>query len=163
MKLKKLKTIAATLALAAIAFFGFHALATADIVSPDNTITPQAGIASGAAQSNAAALTATTGRTQYITGFDISGSGATAASVIEVTVTGLATSAGGTLKYEVPILAGVTAPAFGSSTTNGPSLYSVRFPVPLPASATNTAITVTCPSFGSGNTNASVCVYGYLK
>ena len=112
-------------------------------------------------QSNAASLAATSAKTNYITGFDLSGGGATAASVIEVTVTGLASGAGTTLKYEVAIAAGVTAPAFGTAATN--AVYSIRFPQPLPASATNTAITVTCPSFGAGNTNASVCVYGYQK
>ncbi|WP_283807294.1 hypothetical protein [Bradyrhizobium sp. Tv2a-2] len=37
----------------------------------------------------------------------------------------------------------------------------VQFNPPLPASAANTAITVSCPSLGSGNTNNSVNVYGY--
>ena len=133
----------------------------ADIVSPDNTVVYVAGQAGGAAQSNAASLAATSAKTNYITGFDLSGGGAPAASVIEVTVTGLASGAGTTLKYEVAIAAGVTAPAFGTAATN--AVYSIRFPQPLPASATNTAITVTCPSFGAGNTNASVCVYGYQK
>ena len=41
--------------------------------------------------------------------------------------------------------------------------FSVRFPQPLPASAVNTAITVTVPSFGAGNTNAAVVVYGFMK
>jgi hypothetical protein len=120
----------------------------------DNTITPQVNGASGAAQSNAATLPATANRTQYLEGFDITGGGATAASIIEVSVTGLA---GGTIKYELNILAGVTGPM------NAQGGFSVRFPEPLPASGTNTAITVTVPSFGAGNTNASVVAYGYLK
>jgi hypothetical protein len=153
-------TFLALVILAIALFIGFAAT-RADIVSPDNTISPVAGLASGAAQSNAASLAATSGRTNYITGFDITGGGATAASVIEVSVTGLSTAAGSTLKYEVAIAAGVTAPAFGTAATN--AVYSVRYPVALPASGTNTAITVTCPSFGAGNTNASVIVYGYLK
>jgi hypothetical protein len=120
----------------------------------DNTITPQVNGASGAAQSNAATLPATANRTQYLEGFDITGGGATAASIIEVSVTGLA---GGTIKFELNILAGVTGPM------NAQGGFSVRFPEPLPASGTNTAITVTVPSFGAGNTNASVVAYGYLK
>jgi hypothetical protein len=134
--------------------------ANADIVQPDNTIQPIAVVASGAAQSNAAALPTAAGKVTYITGFDLTGGGATAASVIEVTVTGLSTNAGTTLKFEVAIAAGVTAPAFS---TTGPYTYSIRFPVPLPASALNSAITVTAPSYGAGNTNASVLAYGFLK
>jgi hypothetical protein len=120
----------------------------------DSAIAPQAGAASGAAQSNAASLPATANRTQYLEGFDITGGGATAASVIEVSVTGLAA---GTLKYELNILAGVTGPM------NAQGGYSVRFPQPLPASGVNTAITVTVPSFGAGNTNAAVVCYGFMK
>jgi hypothetical protein len=120
----------------------------------DSAIAPQAGAASGAAQSNAASLPATANRTQYLEGFDITGGGATAASVIEVSVTGLAA---GTLKYELNILAGVTGPM------NAQGGFSVRFPQPLPASGVNTAITVTVPSFGAGNTNAAVVCYGFMK
>jgi hypothetical protein len=120
----------------------------------DSAIAPVAGAASGAAQSNAASLAATANRTNYLEGFDITGGGATAASVIEVSVTGLAA---GTLKYELNILAGATGPM------NAQGGFSVRFPQPLPASAVNTAITVTVPSFGAGNTNAAVVVYGFMK
>ena len=120
----------------------------------DNAITPAAGIAAGAAQSNAAALAAVAGKTTYIEGFDITGGGATAASVIEVTVTGLAA---GTLKFEMNILAGAAGPV------NAQGGLFTRFPQPLPASAVNTAITVTAPSFGAGNTNAAVVAYGYQK
>lgn len=164
--MRKLATLTALIALTGLLFLGFVLFsgppkAKGDIVSPDNTIVYAAGQAGGAAQSNAASLAAVSGKTNYITGFDVTGGGATAASVIEISVTGLSSAAGSTLKYEVPILAGVTGPAFGGA--SAPYIYSVRFPVPLPASATNTAITVTCPSFGAGNTNASVCVYGYYK
>src|ERR1700736_2152853 len=100
----------------------------------NNTISPQVNGASGAAQSNAATLPATAGRTQYLEGFDVTGGGATAASVIEVSVTGLA---GGTLKFEMNVLAGVTGPV------NAQGGLFVRFPEPLPASGLNTAITVT--------------------
>jgi hypothetical protein len=119
----------------------------------NNNITPQVNGASGAAQSNAATLPATAGRTQYLEGFDVTGGGATAASIIEISVTGLA---GGTLKFEMNVLAGVTGPV------NAQGGLSIRFPEPLPASALNSAITVTVPSFGAGNTNAAVVAYGFL-
>jgi hypothetical protein len=127
--------------------------------TPASPVTPQVALASGAAQSNAATLTGSSGRMTYLEGFDLTGGGATAASVIEVSITGLTT----TLKFEVAIQAGVTAPAFGTSSTNSASIYSVRFPTPIPASATNTNIVVTCPSFGAGNTNASVIAYGFTQ
>src|SRR5947199_10754288 len=73
----------------------------------DNQFTPQVNGASGAAQQNVATLPATAGKTQYLEGFDITGGGATAASVIEVSVAGLS---GGTLKFELNILAGATGP-----------------------------------------------------
>jgi hypothetical protein len=116
--------------------------------------TPQVNGAAGAAQTNTATLPATAGKTQFLEGFDITGGGATAASVIEVSVTGLA---GGTIKFEVNILAGATGPM------NAQGGVSVRFPTPQPASGQNVGISVAVPSFGAGNTNASVVAYGFLK
>jgi hypothetical protein len=120
----------------------------------DSAISPQANTASGAAQTNAAALPATANRTQYLEGFDITGGGATAAGMIEISITGLAA---GTLKYEMNVLAGATGPV------NAQGGLSVRFPQPQPASGPNVAITVTVPSFGAGNTNAAVVAYGFMK
>jgi hypothetical protein len=120
----------------------------------DNQFSPVANGASGAAQSNAASLPAVAGKTNYLEGFDVTGGGATAAAVIEISVTGLAA---GTLKYEMNVLAGVTGPM------NAQGGVFIRFPEPLPASGLNTAITVTVPSFGAGNTNASVVAYGFVK
>ena len=124
------------------------------LVSNDNAWSPVANGAAGAAQQNVATLPAASGKTTYIEGFDITGGGATAASVIEVAVGGLAA---GNLKYELNILAGATGPM------NAQGGFSIRFPEPLPASGLNTAITVTVPSFGTGNTNASVVAYGFQK
>jgi hypothetical protein len=120
----------------------------------DSAISPQANSAGGAAQANAATLPATAGRTQYLEGFDLTGGGATAAGVIEISITGLAA---GTLKYEMNVLAGVSGPV------NAQGGLSIRFPQPQPASGANIAITVTVPSFGAGNTNAAVVAYGFMK
>ena len=76
----------------------------------DSAISPQANTASGAAQSNAAALPATANRTQYLEGFDITGGGATAASVIEISITGLAA---GTL-FGRPVLISEKVPSLGN-------------------------------------------------
>ena len=110
-----------------------------------------------AAASATAVLPAAQGKVTYIEGFDITGSGATAASIITVTVTGLNSSIG-TLSYDVVIPAGATT---GIGGTGNPGMIPVRFPTPLPASAANATITVTVPSFGTGNTNACVTAYGF--
>jgi hypothetical protein len=127
------------------------------ITQLDNTVSPI--IAGGSTNTGnaqvVATLAAAAGKTNYLEGFDIGGGGATAASVIEVVVAGLA---GGSIKFEVPIAAGVTAGAIPLT-----GVYSVRFPSPIPASGLNTAITVTVPAMGSGNTNAHVTAYGYTK
>jgi hypothetical protein len=121
----------------------------------DNAFTPQQNSTGNlAATGGAATLPATPGKTQFLEGFDITGGGATAASVIDVTVTGLN---GGTLHYELPILAGVAGPM------NAQGGFSVRFPQPLPATGPNVAIAVNIPSFGGGNTNAAAVAYGFMK
>jgi len=120
----------------------------------DNTMAPKVAGASGGAQQNAPSIAAVAGKLNYCTGFDISGGGATAASIIEAALSGLA---GGTINFELNILAGATGPM------NAQGGFSVRFPDPIPASALNTAITLTVPSFGAGNTNASAVLYGFQK
>lgn len=106
--------------------------------------------ATGAASASNAALPAVAGKTNYITGFDVYGVGATAGSVILITITGLA---GGTITipYTVP-----------TGATTGATPLTVRFPYPIPASAVNTAITVNVPSFGAGSTNQAAVAYGFV-
>lgn len=95
-----------------------------------------------------ATLAAGAGERTYITGFAVTYSGATAAAVVNVTVAGPTTS----LVFVCAVPAGVTA--------QGTPLV-VQFPYPVPATADNTAITVTLPALGSGNTNASVVATGF--
>lgn len=104
-----------------------------------------------AAASAVATLTSAVGRTMFITGFEVTGAGATAGAVVNVTVTG---TIGGTMTYTY------TA-ATGATVANTPLI--VEFPLPIPASATNTNIVVTCPSLGAGNTNNTVVAHGYLQ
>lgn len=101
-----------------------------------------------AAQTASAAIPATAGQYSYLNGFEITGSGATAASVVVATVT----DGTWTESFIVAVPAGVTT---------GLTPLIVRFPTPLKSSNTNTAITVSCPSLGSGNTNACVNAEGY--
>lgn len=110
-------------------------------------LTTSATAAAGALAPALAAPTA--GETNFITGFEVTGGGATAASVIAVTVTG---TIGGTLNYRLAVTAGATL-------ATGPLL--VVFPNPIPASAVNTAITLNVPSFGAGNTDAAATIHGF--
>lgn len=112
-------------------------------------VTPVTGQNTGAATALTATLAAAVGKTTFISGFLISGLGATAGSVIAVTVTGLL---GGTVTFYLAVPAGVTL---------GVAPLYVAFPVALPGSASNTAIVVNVPSFGAGNTAAGVSAWGY--
>ena len=98
--------------------------------------------------SAAAVLAAATGKLTYITGFQLTAAGATAASVVNATVS----DGTWTLTYSFVFPAGVTAQA---------TPLSVVFPIPIPATAANTAITVTLPAGGAGNTNASATAEGF--
>lgn len=96
-----------------------------------------------------ATLAIAVGKTTYITGFEITSSGATVGLVVNPTVVGTIT---GTLTYTYAAVAGALL-------VNTPLI--VAFPVAIPASAVNTAIVVSLPSLGIGNTNASVVAHGY--
>jgi len=98
-----------------------------------------------------ATLTSAASQTAYITGFEVTGAGATAGAVVSVTVTG---TIGGTMTYTY------TA-ATGATVANQP-LIATFYP-PIPASAANTNIVVSCPSLGAGNTNNTVTAHGYRR
>jgi hypothetical protein len=117
----------------------------ATVVNSTNVTTP--------GQITAAIAAPGSGRMAYIEGFDVTGGGATSASVINCTVTGTTN----TLNFSMNIASGVTA------SVNAQGGLFIRFPTPIPASATNTAITLTVPSFGTGNTEASCTVYGFSQ
>lgn len=98
-----------------------------------------------------ATLPGVAGKTTYITGFELTGAGATVGVVVLLTVTG---TISGTLTYAVPVPAGVLA---------GITPLIVEFPQPIPASGQNTAIVVSVPSFGAGNTNAAIVAHGFQQ
>lgn len=113
--------------------------------TPTELIDGQTGVAAAITATMAGAAAKTT----YLSGFSITGAGATGASVIAVTITGLLN---GTRTYYLVIPAGAT-------TSITPLI--IQFTRPLPASAVNTAIVVNVPSFGAGNTNAAVVAHGF--
>lgn len=115
----------------------------------EETATELSDTVSGAAEEIAATLTGSATTTVYLTGFVVDGLGATGASVVAVTVSGLL---GGSQVYRVAVPAGATVAI--------PRL-AVEFARPVPASAVDTPIVVTVPSFGAGNTAALVSASGF--
>lgn len=98
-----------------------------------------------------ATLAASASTVTYITGFEITAAGATAAAVVTATVTGLER---GTLYYTFGVPAGAAVMA---------TPLVVEFPLPLPASGLNVPIVVTLPALGAGNTNATVTAHGFKR
>lgn len=120
--------------------------------SPTVSSTPvQSSSGNVAAAAAVATLAAAVGKTTFIAGLLLTGGGATGASVVEATVTGLL---GGTMTISVPVPAGATL---------GIVPIAVQFNPPLPASAPDTAIVVSMASLGAGNTNAAASAWGYQK
>ena len=87
--------------------------------------------------------------TAYITGFQITAGGATAAKIVAAALSGVA---GGTVSYVFGFPAGVTTAALNLAVTFYPA---------IPASGPNTAIALSLPAGGSGNTAAAVSVQGF--
>lgn len=98
-----------------------------------------------------ATLAAVAAKTTYIAGMTITGGGATAGSLVNATLAGLA---GGTATYTFAAPAGATV---------GATPLVLAFNPPLPASAVNTAIVLTLPALGIGNLNAAVSAWGYQQ
>ena len=98
-----------------------------------------------------ATLPATAGKINYLTSVFITAGGATAAAVVTCTITGVK---GGTITFifGAPLAVGTMA-----------APLSMEFPASLPASAVNTAIVVSCPALGTGNTRMAIIVTGYMK
>lgn len=112
--------------------------------------TPLTGGSGNVANANAVAtLTPSATTTAYISGFEVTGSGATAGLPVTVTVAGLL---GGTRSFTYTFAAGALV---------GNQPLIVPFFPPLPASAVNTPIVVTCPASGAGGTNNTAVAHGY--
>lgn len=108
--------------------------------------------ATGSAGAIAPAIPAVAGKVAYCTGFSVGGLGATAASVIEVTLTGIIGGVTMRWKYSVPAGATVISPHF-----------TVDFDRPIPADRSNLAITLSVPSFGTGNTSSVAYIRGFYR
>jgi hypothetical protein len=120
-----------------------------EVPSGATQVTGSSGVVSAATA--AAALPAVSAKTNYVSGISITGGGATSASLITCTLTGLVT---GTQSYVFAVASGATA---------GSTALQRTFNPPVPASAVNTALTLSCPTFGSGNTAAATNIEGYVQ
>lgn len=94
---------------------------------------------------------ASAGKVQYCTGFEVTGGGATGASVINVTLASGGTTVG---NWNIAVPAGATAAT--------PSLI-VEFPQPIVGLAAGQNMVLTVPSFGAGNTSAAATMHGYTQ
>lgn len=96
-----------------------------------------------------ATLAGAASKTTYVTGLSITGGGATAGSVVLATLVGVIS---GTQTFPYAVATGVSV---------GNQAFGLTFDPPIPASAINTAIVLTLPALGAGNTNAAVSLTGY--
>jgi hypothetical protein len=147
------KPFRAVLALACLASLALGQVAKADPIYTYSPLPPGAPIvaASGnVANTNAVAtLAAAPGKTTFITGFRCDAAGATAGLAVSLTVAGLL---GGTLTYAFTFPTGAAVGAWP---------VEHLFVPPLAASTVNTAIVVTLPAGGAGNTNATCNATGF--
>lgn len=119
---------------------------------PTASQTPAANTASGANAIQTASITAGAGLLAFVTSLRILGLGATGATVVTATLTGVL---GGTISYPVTVPAGVTV-AITPVTDN----FGTRG---IPSAATGGTISLSVPAFGAGNTLELAEVSGYVQ
>lgn len=107
-------------------------------------ITGSGVVAAGASN---ASYTPPAGMRAFVTGFEITGGGATTGSTITVTLTGLV---GGTISYAFQVPTGAAVPV---------SLV-VEFSQPIPAASLGGTVALNVPSFGAGSTGQSAVLHG---
>lgn len=114
--------------------------------------TPVSATASGGAAIQTATMPAVAGQFNTIQSLRITGLGATAGTVVTATLTGVQ---GGTINYPVTVPTGATVAITPVTDQFGG--------IGLQASAVNTAIVLTLPSFGAGNTLESASLAGFVS
>lgn len=110
--------------------------------------TPLAGSITAAAATMAATIVAAAGKTAFVGGFVISGTGATAGSAIAVSLSDGTNS----LLFNVPIIAGISTPI---------TVFTFNPNRPLASTSTGATWTLTVASFGSGSTSQSATMWGW--
>lgn len=112
--------------------------------------TPAGQALSGAAAQQAPQIGGGAGTLAFVQSITITGLGATAAGQVTAVLSGLL---GGSINYPITIPAGVTVPITPQLDTFGP--------LGIQASAAATAIVLTLPTFGAGNTLEQAALNGY--
>lgn len=107
---------------------------------------------SGANAQLVATMPALPGWLNILVGYKITGSGATAATTIDVTCTGAPVGENPISRLTVP--AGVNANAANTA-------WSPEWRFGIAASGPNIELAITVPPFGAGNTGAAINLYGY--
>lgn len=110
----------------------------------------QANSASAVAASCTASIGAVTNQSIFLCGIYINGTGATGASVVTATLTGLTV---GTLNIQIPV------PAAAGGVVPGLPIV-INFPVPM-VGVNNSAVALAVPSFGAGSTGQSCMLWGF--
>lgn len=95
-------------------------------------------------------MPAVEGKIAHLVGIRVEGLGATAGSTKTATVAGVA----GGLAYPVVVQA-------GAAVANAP--LDEEYPVPMPAADDETAIVLTCPALGAGNTHNQAILFGFYR
>jgi len=108
---------------------------------------PLTATSTGANAPITATLPAAAGKTTYVTSLQASATGASAPSVVNVTLVG---ALGGTLSWQKVNPSGSEMP-----------VLSLNFNPPCPASALNTALVLTMPAAGAGTVGQSVSIQGF--
>ena len=118
---------------------------------PIATQSPQSATGSGGAAAQAPTFGGAAGTLAFLTNLEIYGLGATGATEVTATLTGVQ---GGTISIPISVPAGATTPI-----TPVQLSFGARG---LQASAVAQAITLNLPSFGAGNTLEVASIQGYL-
>lgn len=116
---------------------------------PENVVAGHSGNVANAVATATIAAQAT--RLNHLTKVVMTAGGATAATGVVCTVTGLR---GGTMTfiYGVPLGATINA-----------TPLALTFEHPVPATAVNVAIVASCPALGAGNLRAAISAFGFVR
>lgn len=120
----------------------------ADIQYPNGSVALGGSSGSVANATAAVTLAAPASGINYVTSIAITGAGATAASIVVATLSGVV---GGPFAYIIAVPAGATT---------GITPIFRQYPIPL-AGVAGQAITLSLPALGAGNTNAAVNLAGF--
>lgn len=121
---------------------------------PGATVLSQSPVNTSASVANATltlTMPAVAGQTNYVTGFELTVGGATAATSVVATMTNIV---GGTQSWVVAV------PAVPASGVNS---FSVEFTYPLKATGVNTSVVLSLPAAGAGNTNTTGSLHGFTQ